>query len=90
MAPSCSKLVRNPEDEVGAGFDSSFLSSAQIHPHQDGSKARCRGVSPSGDILSECLGQEDYRRKKRNKRSESTTLRRIEVVSGKKNVKFRR
>jgi hypothetical protein len=33
---------------------------------------------------------EDYRRKKRDKRSESTTLRRIEVVSGKKNVKFRR
>ena len=90
MARTCSKLMRKLEVEAGAGFDSSFLSSALIHPHQDGWKARCRGVSPGGDILSECLGDEDYRRKKRDKRSESTTLRRIEVVSGKKNVKFRR
>jgi hypothetical protein len=86
----CLKLMRNLEGEAGAGFDSSFLSSAQIDPHQDGWKARCRGVSLGGDILSECFGHDDYRRKKRDKRSESTTLRRIEVVNGKKNVKFRR
>ena len=90
MALMCSKLMRSLEGEAGAGFDRSFLSSAQIDPHQDGWKARCRGVSPDGDILSECLGHDDYRRKKRDKRSESTTLRRIEVVNGKKNVKFRR
>jgi hypothetical protein len=82
--------MRNPKDEAGAGFASSSLSSALIHPHHDGSKGRCCGVSPSGNILFECLGHEDYRRKKRDKRSESTTLRRIEVVSGKKKVKFRR
>ena len=90
MARTCSKLTRKLEGEADAGFDSSFLSSALIHPNQDGWKARCRGVSPGGDILSECFGDEDYRRKKRDKRSESSTLRRIEVVSGKKNVKFRR
>jgi hypothetical protein len=82
--------MRNPKDEAGAGFASSSLSSALIHPHQGGSKARCCGVSPGGDILFKGLGHEDYRRKKRDKRSESTTLRRIEVVSGKKKVKFRR
>jgi len=67
-----------------------LANSASIGGSTCRSMRRCLWCPPCLCATIVCLGHADQRREKRYNRSESSTLRRIEVVSGKKKEKFRR